>query len=156
MDLIVRHSLLALASLEIVGVIDDIDAREVYATAPGHGKARSIVALPGDLVIVVRLRPDCRPGPVHYLLEGYAMPACRVAFDKQTAAWTGVLSRVTCADCMRSRTFFNHSSSSSGFALRSALHGPQADSCKRRRDQDLAEGEDPVSRDMALTRGEEE
>jgi hypothetical protein len=156
MDLVVRHSLPGLASLEVVGVIDDIDAREVYATAPGHGKAPSIVALPGDLVIVVRLRPDCRPGPVHYLPEGHASPPCRVAFDKQISAWTGVLSRVTCADCMRSRKFLSACSSSSDVAFRRELRDRRVGSSRPSVDQDLADHEALVSGDQDLVRREEQ
>jgi len=156
MDLVVRHSLPGLASLEVVGVIDDIDAREVYATAPGFGKALSIVALPGDLVIVVRLRPECRPGPVHYLPESYATPPCNASFDKRTSAWTGILSRVTCVECRSSRKFFNDSSSSSGLALRRGLRDRGTGNPERPVPQDLAEDEDQVSRGQAPTRGEEE
>jgi hypothetical protein len=156
MDLVVRHSLPGLASLEVVGVIDDIDAREVYEAAPGFGKARTVVALPGDLVIVVRLRPECRPGPVHYLPERYATPPCPVPFDTRTSAWTGILSRVTCVECRRSQKFFNDSSSSSGIGLRLGLRDRRVDSSGPPVGQDLADHEALVSGEQDLIRREEE
>jgi hypothetical protein len=120
MDLVVRHSLPALAALEIVGVVDYLEALEVYEAMPGFGKAKSVTALPGDFVVVLRLRPECRPGPVHYLPDHHVRPPCAVSFDLETSAWTGVRSRGTCADCMRSRKFLADSGSHAGVSLKQA------------------------------------